>query len=328
MRGPNAIEITAEVDAMTLPESTEIALDALAASTLGPPRAWSNVLGNDTPRRAGDAEIRAAAQGLDDSIRIHVPGEDDYLVVRLSLSSTGAISGHLATEKLSEDAIRARVRDAVSFVAALGRSKRSPYAAVERIGGGADVLPDVPLVRGTSYGGLFTVAEVVEDYDDPQAFWDAGWSSIEDLGTVRIAVRALDAVSAPDYLRAVEPHQRALARAAKPGRTTYYDGRVSGEELAVYEATPRHLQASYSSADQALVLTAVLEPGQHIAGQEIDGIFRTLGGKKLPDGRPLKEVRVVFSDETAARTEKRPLLDVGARVFHLGDDGQLVEHTS
>jgi hypothetical protein len=43
--------------------------------------------------------------------------------------------------------------------------------------------------------------------------------------------------------------------------------------------------------------------------------------------KPLKEIRVTFHKLAVAEREKRPLLDIGCRVFGYNDNGDLVELT-
>jgi hypothetical protein len=66
-------------------------------------------------------------------------------------------------------------------------------------------------------------------------------------------------------------------------------------------------------------------PRGHVLLQEIDTIRQLVGRGKTRDKKPVKCVRVVFLDEATARIEKRPLLDVGAKVYFMGTEGELVE---
>jgi len=45
----------------------------------------------------------------------------------------------------------------------------------------------------------------------------------------------------------------------------------------------------------------------------------------LSGGPPVKTVRIVFLDGWAAKQEKRPLLDIGCRVYPYDTQGELVE---
>ena len=59
----------------------------------------------------------------------------------------------------------------------------------------------------------------------------------------------------------------------------------------------------------------------------MDTLAALLRSGRLTDGRPLKEVRVVFADEAMARRERRPLLDNGVRVRFYDASGALQDLT-
>jgi hypothetical protein len=70
------------------------------------------------------------------------------------------------------------------------------------------------------------------------------------------------------------------------------------------------------------------EEPRHVLIAEIHPIRELVLAGETDDGRPIDTVRVVFPHEWMARQERRPLLDVGARVFYLNPaDGELVELT-
>ena len=56
---------------------------------------------------------------------------------------------------------------------------------------------------------------------------------------------------------------------------------------------------------------------RHVLIQEIHEVRALVKAKKDREGRPVDTVRVVFAEEWMARRERRPLLDVGARVFFM-----------
>lgn len=135
-----------------------------------------------------------------------------------------------------------------------------------------------------------------------------------------------------DFLDAVQDGHRAMARVAKPGAARFYRVSLRSEaERAVYlaQGESRLRPVAYFVADARADFSGVLGEGEHIAGWEIDGLRDWIQVRAaLPDGSPLREVRVLFTYEHQARSERRPLLDVGARVFYLDEGGSLVELTS
>ncbi len=192
-----------------------------------------------------------------------------------------------------------------------------------RQGGGAETLPAVPLVPPRAYAVVVTRALVAEHYEDVDGFFNSGWEQIEPYGDRLLLLRALSAASGAEFLAAVQQQQRALARLAKPGRTIY-GGQESPdpEERAVYHSGPPRLRLTgYLEPEQTLVFTCTLEPHEHIQGWEIDRLHKILAAGKLDDGRLIREARLIFPDEASAQREKRPLLDVGAKVQYLDENG-------
>ena len=61
--------------------------------------------------------------------------------------------------------------------------------------------------------------------------------------------------------------------------------------------------------------------GGHVRGWEIFWLRAALAAGALPDGRPLRSVKVMFLDEVAAREEARPLLEIGAKVRYFDRSG-------
>src|SRR5690606_29706461 len=65
---------------------------------------------------------------------------------------------------------------------------------------------------------------------------------------------------------------------------------------------------------------------RHVVITEIHAVRELVARKQTDDGRPVETVRIVFPEEWMARQERRPLLDVGARVYYMdGTTGALVE---
>ena len=204
-------------------------------------------------------------------------------------------------------------------------------AWIERGSGDSEILPQLPLADTRTHAIAATDAEVTEHYDDVEAFWSC-WDAVERIGEYRLATRAIDAVHPADFLDAVQDGHRAMARLAKPGAARYYRVSLRSEdEREVYLARgeSRLRPVAYFDADARADFSCVLGAGEHIAGWEIDGLRDWIHVREaLPDGSPLREVRVMFTYEQQARSERRPLLDVGARVFYLDEGGSLVEFTS
>ncbi|MDJ0654904.1 MAG: hypothetical protein QNJ40_12155 [Xanthomonadales bacterium] len=192
-------------------------------------------------------------------------------------------------------------------------------------GGGCNCLPEVPLVDGNSHLAVTNQREVEKYYADPAAFFGAGWN-VEKFDGQHLLTRDLDVVAGADYLSRIMPHQWAMARAAKARRTTYRRPRVLPEEQDLYVAGNARLQGvGYRDTDQTVEFACALNPGEHIHGWEIFALLNVIEKGELSDGSAVKTVQVVFDESWSAEQEKRPLLDIGCRVYFYGDTGELQE---
>jgi len=218
------------------------------------------------------------------------------------------------------------IADAVEVCRYLLQHGYVEEAALFRDGGGLSSIPDVPLVHTSSHVAVVTEQQVREAYDDSEVFWKTGWDSNETYGKQRLLIRGLDIFAGPDYLTRILPQQWALARAAKPGLTEYYAPQVEPEEREVYRSGSATVDiVGHLAGENLIEFSCALEPGQHINGWEIFDIQDLLESGALPDGRQVDVVRVVFLECATARQEKRPLLDIGARVYCYDDAGELIE---
>lgn len=195
------------------------------------------------------------------------------------------------------------------------------------IGGGALCIPDVPLITTSSHIAVTNEPEVTDLYDDPAAFWNAGWTIAAEHDGQRLLTRAVDLLAGPEYLEQIIEHQWAMARAAKAGETGYSDPEVLPEEEAVFRAGAARLEYVGYSADEKLIeYSCVIGEGQHIQGWEVFALRSIVATGRTPDGKAAVEtVRIVFLEKWMARSEKRPLLDVGCKVFFYAADGELHE---
>lgn len=207
--------------------------------------------------------------------------------------------------------------------AGLAASAGVRSAQVDRLGAGGACVPDVPVAGRTRHVVVTTEAEVAAAYDDPAAFWDAGWDETRVPGGARVLVRAREAAGNGAFLAAVYDAQWRMARAARPGLTRYYAPACLPEEHPVFASgEARLLPVGYYADEQSAVYSCQLGPGEHIPGWEIYHVWELVQSRALSDGRPVSAVRVVFADRESAARERRPLLDAGAEVLYLAPSGQ------
>ncbi|WP_419694230.1 hypothetical protein ACN2CC_26490 [Mesorhizobium muleiense] len=187
-------------------------------------------------------------------------------------------------------------------------------------------VPEVPLVSGNSHIAVTNLAEAAELYDNPDAFWNAGWEIAEEQNEQRLLARDMDVLGGPEYLERIIDHQWAMARAAKPGETIYDTPDVHPEEAKTFNrGEPRLQSVGYSENEQLLEYSCVLEKGEHVQGWEVYALLAIIQQGRSAEGWPVKTVRIVFLEQWMAEEEKRPLLDIGCHVWHYDGDGELKE---
>jgi hypothetical protein len=218
-------------------------------------------------------------------------------------------------------------------------------AFLDRDGGHAIAfVPRPPLARAFH---LVTTTEqqVSERYDDPVVFWQV-WTAVEQFGNVRLCIRHLDALEEEDWLARTFEQTMELARHAKPGLTYYdkdpywYPPYAPWWEPGDYQdekaGYPALTLVGYIAASKTVEFTGFItkqpmqeggEDPRHVLITEIHAVRALVAAKQTEDGRPIEVVRVVFPERWMAEQERRPLLDVGALVFYLGANGELVAIT-
>jgi hypothetical protein len=219
----------------------------------------------------------------------------------------------------------------------VGRSLAAPVAIVRALIGRCPVLranvtraapvfaPAPPHAMPSDVLFIAERAEIARDYTDPDVYWRS-WDSATELEGDRVLVtRALDVVCEVEYKRRTYPAAWAMARAARPGLTTYGHSAVDdlgpGERalLNAEQATLWH--GGYHPEEQWLDFTAMVPEGAHIAAREILMLHDLVTAKQIPSGKPLRSVRVTFPDRAMAEGEARPLLDNGVVVQFFSDIG-------
>ncbi|MGI9303174.1 MAG: hypothetical protein ACR2RB_10765 [Gammaproteobacteria bacterium] len=330
---PDFVYLMGTVEGESFADTAGLFLDAFAHADLPAVEQWS--IPSDHAKQSGTAAkakafIAAAGAGPDVPVNgIFEMGDEVTATIfhrrrdragryGLRLSKTVGAARH--AEMLD---FLARATEACRYVLRHGRVLQ---LCLFREGGGLSSVPVVPLVYGSSHLTVVTTEQVDGAYREPAMFWRAGWDADETCDDQRLLLRGLDIEAGPDYLAQIIPHQWAMARAAKPGLTKYYLPQVEPEEERVYRAGAPTLDIVGHLAGENLVeFSCALEPGQHINGWEIFNLYGLIQAGELPDGRQVDVVRVVFLECATAEQEKRPLLDIGARVYCYDDAGELIE---
>ena len=201
----------------------------------------------------------------------------------------------------------------------------------------AQFPPMPPLAR---YNHIVTVteSEVADAYEDPVSFWRC-WDRIEHVGDLRVCIRGLHDLDDEAWLARTFESTMHLARIAKPKQTIYSApwhgpqsaafapwweyGDIIADERAGYPAlsfvgyVPAIRTVEYAGFCTTTDIAKGGPDPRHVLIREIHEIRALVKAKKDRAGRPVDTVRIVFLEEWMARRERRPLLDVGARVFFM-----------
>jgi hypothetical protein len=219
------------------------------------------------------------------------------------------------------------------------------HAAVKRTAGGFTCFMPEPPIAQTNHFVITTEAAVTEAYDDPEAFWCA-WQTIDMIGEHRLCTRGLADLDEHSWLARTFESTMDMARSAKADLTTYYAKPYWGEEVAPwweygdYQAEkagyPALAPVGYDPETRAFELFGFItktplsvggpEP-RHVLVREIYELRKLARRKQVREGQPLDAVHVVWAERWMAMSERRPLLDVGAKVFYMDNDKQRIPVT-
>jgi hypothetical protein len=190
-----------------------------------------------------------------------------------------------------------------------------------------------PLARSTHLVAV-RAADVEAAYEDPAPFWKA-WDRVERRGDLHLCVRAERDVDEQHWLGRTFEDSMAMARAARPKKTVFTRVPPRPELAPWWEyGDPQDEKAGwpvlepvgYNATTRTLEYAGFVPPGRHVLAREIYEIRGLLRAKKDNQGRAIDTIRVVFADLAMARAERRPLRDVGARVYAADPaTGELVE---
>jgi hypothetical protein len=332
---PDSLDLDMRLQGNSLSELCQLCLPKLVEVGLPPIKEWEIPMNTSRQSQGLEQkleELRANTDDKDAPVTSHFILGDDialYIDRRREQASVWNCSLNLFVKNhhTSED-LQSFLNSAVDFCKQLLRQTQVYNAVLRRQGGGGDFIPTVPVANKKTHLVLTTNSEVEQSYDQAEVFWKAGWSSIEEYGAKYLLLRGMNAIENLSFLSEVLPHQWDMARTAKPGLIKYYRPNPQPEEMEIFNAgEPRLNRVGYVKTEQLVEYTCYVEPDEHIQGWEIYKIRDLIKAGSLEDGRKVDGVRIVFPNCEMAEREKRPLLDVGAKVFYLNTSGEDVEIT-
>jgi len=294
--------------------------------------------GKDVPGSQDDLEQRIARLGVEEAHYFAMLTKDQTELIfcrGLGGRPTWHIEGRYPSETVpTVEWVEAMAK--LSVVAAqIPGLQRQALARHERAW--AEFPPLPPLAR---WNHIVTVTEreVADAYDDPVSFWRC-WDRIEQVGNLRVCIRGLRDLDDEAWLARTFESTMHLARVAKPRQTIYSTpwhgpqsaafapwweyGDITANERAGYPALslvgydPSIRTVEYAGFCTTTEIAKGGPDPRHVLIREIHEIRSLLKAKKDREGRPVDTVRIVFVEEWMARRERRPLLDVGARIFFM-----------
>jgi hypothetical protein len=329
---PLAISLHARLAVTSLPDAASIAFSAVQGGALPSIAKWS-IPNTGRRRRAslGQLPPELTPEGARPELSTAIMELDDGSIGSLFQSYDERDWGFTLRVRLPDDdpASAPRILAGLRTVCrTLLHDPRVIRVSLDFMGAGALCLPTVPIADVRTYLVSCTKREVADAYGSPEAFWKSGWEASQWIGERAMLERAMRTMGSVDYLAHVQPQHWALARAAKPGRCEYALPVVEPEEQEVYRAgAPALALVGYADREAEVELACALKPPAHVQGYEVFDLYGLREAGVLEDGRPVRGIRVVFSNEEMARAERRPLLDIGVRVLAYDKSGRLQEIT-
>lgn len=307
-----------------------------------------------------DADLGPVVASWDSSLsgRDLVPGSLSDLLGRLKRASEGAFRlktsrGHLfvlskgvggrPVWSMHDDGTEPPIEwlaAAGRFAEALARNRLAhSTVSIRREDTGLDFVPTPPIARH-NHAIETDEASVAAAYENPALFWRQ-WDQVHKIGAKRLCIRALDAVELPNWLARTFAGTMDLARDARPNLTEHGAPRKKWDPQlrAFWEPGPYSEEKAgmpalslvrYDAATKTLQYSGFIDKSDehgHVLAKELSDLWTVFFDDADDQGRPVAAVHVTFLDEWMARQERRPLRDIGARVFYLNKSGTAVEIT-
>jgi hypothetical protein len=330
MTDPFSIVAVMRIQVRSLSTAARLLLDQMAHNGFAAPGQWA---GRDVVwKPMADAgavleEIRKRP-GRPPAVNFQAADAWKAMVMRDEDEGTGVWIYYLRHDCRHRETPELLARNA-ALLRSLAATGQLVRAYVERENGGVLCLPGVPFAANNANIVAMPPERAALGYDSPERFLEAGWKR-ESVNGLLFLERGMRARDNAEYLKEIIGGHWEMARAAKPKLTKYYWPRVEENERAVYRSGPAALElVGYVVPEKTVEFSCVLESkNQHVQGWEVYTIFQLIQEKKTADGYPVEAVRVVFFEAWMAEQEKRPLLDIGARVYYHAADGNLTEVTA
>jgi hypothetical protein len=313
---PQGFHIGATLRAGNLSEATRALLDATRAA----PEAPALVDWRDADDRVHDSAEDVPVDQR--SVGLTFAGEAAFGVLEVKDDGTFGLGAQHVIAGRSEDVQRAALRGWAQVFRALVRQGALLGARVTRQAGGK-CAPHVPLAAIATHVVVWPVQEIERAYADPEAFFRA-WDSVETHDDMRLCIRGLDALANPAFLARVLPGQMAMARAARPGLTRFYDPVFEPGEREILEAgEPTLSGVGYYAGPQIYEFAGHTLRGTELRCIDLFVAWRIAAIGEVPGGGPVREVRAVFMDEEQATRGAKLLQEAGVAVYWEDTEGQL-----
>ncbi len=314
--GPDGFHLAAMLRADDLAAATRRVLDASRASPTVPTLVnWRN--DDDGVHDAAD-EVPCGRTG----VGLTFAGDAAMGTLERKDDGTFRLVLHHLVEGVGEDALRAVLLGWAEVLRSLLRVDALTSAQLNRHSGGK-CLPHVPVAGSASHLVVCSAQEIEQAFTDPAAF-ERAWDRVEAHGDMRLYLRGLDAVSNPAFLAHILRGQMAMARAARPGLTRFYQPYFAHGERELLEAGEPTLTGVGYYPDRQIYEFAGHIPGtRELRVIDLLMAWMIAASGKVPGGGPVREVRAVFMDEAQATRAAKLLQEAKVVVYWEDEQAEL-----
>jgi len=295
----------------------------------------SNVVSIRLPQKNKKIEFAGKLENLPSDVKLMdetslVISLDNGNLIKIILSSENfwTLNYYINTKKIPEKQLIFQFQILKKICLDFFQSGNLQQCRLRRERGRVRCIPIVPIIDANLHIILATEKEISDNYTNSKEFLEISFDSLNRKGDAYLITLSETGFENNLYLKNIIHINWALARLSKPGITKYFPPEVLENEENIFKSGEGFLeQVGYIKGIKTLEFSCYLEKNGHLPGWEIYNLMSLLKKGKLQSGEVLSMIRVVFYTKEMADSEKRPLLDIGVKVFYQSDSTDIIEIT-